>query len=118
MNISTTNSYSRPKFILKRNFSETNISNFCHSLSNIDWNSITEMTSAEQAYNSLTSIISNHFNTSFPNKKVKLPILRLRKPWMTNGLATSCKKKSTLYYKYKNNPTDYRANKYKTYRNK
>lgn len=107
-----------PKFVTKRCFTDKNINEFSESLSNCDWSSLENSITADHAYDSFTDIFSDKFEKHFPLKRIKIKPPKLRKPWMTTGLATSCKTKTRLFYRYKQYPSEYRHNKYKTYRNK
>lgn len=106
------------KSVTKRCFSDKYIDEFSESLSKCDWSSLETTDSADHAYDLFSSNFSEAFEKHFPLKKIKSKPPKLRKPWMTPGLATSCKKRSQLFFRYKEKPTEYRHNKYKVYRNK
>lgn len=110
------NERSKPEY--KRMFNDKNIANFSHSLRNVNWDNLDSFLSPNEAYNYFVNEISSLLDKHFPLQKVNKRYRKLRKPWMSLGLSTSCKKKSNLYYKYIKNPTEYRSTKYKVYRNK
>lgn len=114
-NFKTTN---KPKFTLKRIFNDKNIKDFTNSISSLDWSSISSNNSSDEAYCTFISSISETFEKHFPLKKIKCNTFKKRKPWLSLGLIVSCKKRTKLFFKYKSKPTNYRLNKYKTYRNK
>lgn len=102
----------------RRIFNDANVNSFITDVQNTDWDILKNIDSANDAYNEFSNIITNSLNKNIPLQKVKPKVRKLRKPWITLGLATSCKTKSRLYYKYIKNPSEYRSQKYKIYRNR
>ena len=105
--------FQKPCCYYARCFGDKNVQQFIRNTAHIDWN----LYSSD--YDSFISALTAVFDATFPlqrwstrNKAVP------RKPWMTRGLARSCKRKEKLYKIFIKNPSEANACKYKTYRNK
>lgn len=102
----------------KRTFTENNMNKFVDSLSSLSWIFLESINSPKEAFESFTTTFLTLFEKHFPWKKVKQTPSKIRKPWISPALMHCCKKRTKLYYKWKSNPSIYRHNKYKSYRNK
>ena len=63
-------------------------------------------------------IFTNLYDECFPKVTTVKKKHMYIKPWLTTEIKHMCKKKYVLYRKYLKNPTCYRKNVYKQYRNK
>ena len=99
----------------KRDFSDRNIKFFAEKLSNIKWTS--NSNNVNKIYDCFLSNYVDVFNECFPLQEFKKR-KKCNNPWFTNELRKKCKRKCQLYKKYIRNPTTYRKDMYKTYRNK
>ncbi len=114
------------KFITKRNFSEKNIDNFCKKLDKENLNTfITQNEPFEQRFDSFNNKITDIFNETFPEVKVKYnkyAVYRPNEPWITKGIIQSIYNKDKMYAKMMSIRNEIQFNiaksKFITYRNK
>jgi hypothetical protein len=70
----------------------------------------------------IRKLLTKHFliiyNNCFPLKKIRIRRGFRSKPWLSNGVLNSIKKKNKLYKKILQNPTPQSETFYKTYKNK
>ena len=85
--------------ILKRVYSDDNISKFNSRLSSEDWTSVLTADDAQKAYSNFHDIMSKLYNDCFPLKEFKIGYLT-RKPWLTEGMKRQIKIKNRLYRRY------------------
>ena len=108
---------SEPQVIKKRVFSEHNINIFENLVLNHDWSSVLTSSDPQAAYSLYYKDFSTMYNKAFPVRNIKLGY-KTRKPWLTEALKSSIKKKNKWYYSLKkSNDTEERI-KYNRYRNK
>ena len=105
----------------KRDFCDTNISNFNNKLHQETWDSTLNSMDPDTSYNTFIDIYSRHYNSSFPlkrsinrNKKHTTP----KHPWITNGIVRSIKHKHKLYQNYLKKKTPESGERYKKFKNK
>ena len=90
--------------IIIRNFSQANQNNFAEELMRIDWNPMYIFDNAQQAYDMFHRIICGLFEKCFPKICIK-PGYKTRKPWLSDDLKESIKKKNKLYILSRKIPT-------------
>ena len=100
-----------------RNHSEVNMIKLYEKLSNESWNAIYDTDNVDEAYNNFINTVSTLYNECCPFRNVQ-PQKILSKPWMTKQLINACKKKKSLYIKFKKNRSNYNECMYKRYKNK
>ena len=103
---------------LKRDINDDNIHAFCSKLQLVDWEILNDIHDVDQKYYRFIEIYTQQYNECFPEIKVRKKKLPSVKPWLTNEIKKMCKRKYILYRKYLKNPSDYRKNVYKQYRNR
>lgn len=97
-----------------RNLSKRNIETFKYSLSQTNWNFITQDLNAESAFNNFELKLKENFDNCFPlmeskNNKRKIP----EKPWMTSNLLSLRNKKDKLFKIRIKNPSEENISKFK-----
>ena len=100
----------------KRIFNDSNLQSFFNKISNVSWNDHLLSDDVDEKYNTFLQIFKDNYEECFPLKSFSQK-RKLKNPWITNDLLKLCRKKSILYKKYLQNPSDYRKEKYKKYRN-
>ena len=103
------------KYTVYRDKSKTNLIKFQNQLNETVWENFPGYNDPKMALiNKFTSI----YDSSFPLKKIKSSKLNSRKPWVTNGLLKSFKRKNKHYRKYLSFPTAQNEKLYEAYKNK
>jgi hypothetical protein len=109
----------------KRNYRDGAVKSFIDDLIAADFGSIIlnctyELSNVESEYSNFLNIYAQIFEDNFPRlrQKTKNTSQLPRKPWLTQGLLVSCKKKYKLYAKMRKRPTVYNKTKYTVYKNK
>ena len=107
------------KVVSKRKLDEVAISNFKHSLQNIDWSEIVnnDVTDVNHAYDAFLEKFLCKYNSSCPVRSITIREKKTNKPWMTTGLRRACHKKNSLYKKYLFLKNDDSEQEYKRYKN-
>ena len=104
------------QYIETRSFKEENINNFIEILSNTDFSTIYEQTSANLAYNNFIVLYKEAFEKAFPRKRIKVRKKFVKRDdWFTEGLLISSLTKQKLYKKKLHCPNDTNISKYKNY---
>ena len=85
-------------YFKKRIFSEQNIAQFSLKLHARDWSDLLTCNYPEIAYIVFSNTITKLFDTCFPLRTVKHGY-KARKPWLTEGLKKSIKRKNKLYHR-------------------
>ena len=106
------------KYISFRVKNEINVRQFQAELKNLDWQDVHRSTDSSRAYKIFIEKFTCVYDRCFPMKKVKARKSSIGKPWITNGLLRSIRKKNNLYKRFLNNPNSQIEIKYKQYRNK
>ena len=101
-----------------RDKSTNNVATFTNRLANVNWDELSEYKDPDCTYWCFLDKYTTLYNDCFPLKKVKVKNVTLSKPWITKGLLRSVRKKNLLYKHFLAKPTSYRANLYKSYKNK
>lgn len=108
---------SGPIYIQTQDFSEEIVSSFKQEMLNVDWGTVTNSYSSQDAYNKFYTIFNESYQRHFPFKKVKLNRnIHKVEPFMTNALLKSRKTKFYLYNVKLKKPTQENVSKYNEYR--
>ena len=104
--------------VLKRNFTQNNMTRFTNEMENVDWEFIKNIDDTQTAYSVFHNLLVEKFNSCFSLKSIKKAYYT-KKPWLTAALRESIKVKNKLYVnRHKGNNPDERCAQYKIYRNK
>ena len=101
-------------YIIKRSYSARNVENFKNDLSAMIWDEVLTIEDPQSAYTLFFKKLSDAYNKCFPLKKVKGKYYN-RKPWLTECLKQSIKRKNKLHAKYKRYPNFYNESTYANY---
>ena len=104
-------------FVSTRNFSFHNRQSFQNALDETDWEEIYSQHDTQSAFTRFYSKFTNLYNKHFPFRKIKLRYSN-RKPWLTEALKQSIRKKNKLYMKYLKIKSAQNESNYKRYKNK
>jgi Txe/YoeB family toxin of Txe-Axe toxin-antitoxin module len=104
------------QFILKREYTNENKTNFANELSLIDWDRFSS-TDAQLAFSRFYEKYKLLYDEHFPVKKCRLGY-KTRKTWLTKGLLNSIKYKNYLFMRSRKFPCEANIQKYKSYKNK
>ena len=102
-------------YITFRNMKQENYDKFLHCISGVDWTTITENESCEQAFGIFHEKIKTCYNHSFPVQKVKRKYNN-RIPWLTDDLKAAIKTKNKLYIKSKKHETAFNKTEYSKFK--
>ena len=102
--------------IFKETINPRNINNFKDLLINHNWDSILDCNDVNLATSQFLHQISYLYKICFPIKKIV--VKRNHKPWVTQCLLNSIKRKNKLYKAYLQNPCDDTKLRFSQYRNK
>lgn len=94
-----------------------NIDRLRAQLLHSDWQNVLYCENAQIAYTSFIETISNAFTRCCPLRKVKHRINVCRSPWISACVLKSIHRKNSLDTRWKENPTQYRKDRYTRYRN-
>ena len=101
-----------------RLINSTTMSAFRSKLEGVDWSSVYSINSVNESYDTFSSLLTSAYSMSFPLQPACSKPHRSSKPWFSNGLFTSCKRKNSLYKQFQLNPTALNKSRYNKYRNK
>ena len=101
-----------------RIYSTQNFDDFKNKLQDVSWNSVYETSDCNEKYNCFMHIISVLHNQCFPITSIKINPLKDSKPWITQTILNSVKKKNTMYKHYLNTKSPILLDQYKKYKNK
>ncbi len=104
-------------FITRRNFCDKSKAKFTRNIKNTNWNSIYLNHDASDAYSALHDAIKVIFDSSFPEKEVKITY-KNRHIWITSSMQKSIHIKSDLYTLSLVKPSEENLIKYTSYKNK
>lgn len=97
--------------------SHKSLANLTQHLQTKRWDAVFNTTDPDCAYNSLISEINDSIDKTIPEKIIKQNAIQ-PKPWITNGILKSIRKKNTLYKKYIKNLNIHNKSVYTKYKNK
>ena len=103
-------------FVTTRDYSASNILQFTEKHKNTRWDDVLNCKEPEMAYKVFYKILYKEYDQYFPVKTFEIKY-KNRKPWLTDGLKISIKKKNKLYILQKKKPHLCYKEKYKSYRN-
>ena len=99
-----------------RMFNENKRQMFTRRLCGVDWEVLLSDDNVDNNYNIFHDTFSQLYNSHFPIVTREVSTKRIKNPWITSGLLTSIKRKSTMYQDYKSGLVTELA--YKTYKNR
>ena len=108
---------SAPRIIKKRVYSEANKNVFSSRLRDMDWSFVTNANNPQDAYTQFVNEFSKTYNICFPIKTFRSSY-KNRKPWLSDGLKKSIKKKNSLYRRKNRTKIPEHEEEYKRYRNR
>ena len=83
-----------------RLINSTTMSAFRSKLEGVDWSSVYSNNSVNESYDTFFSLLTSAYSMSFPLQPACSKPHRSSKPWFSNGLFTSCKRKNSLYKQF------------------
>jgi len=89
-----------------RSFSEANVTAFHERLRATEWSDVLSHHSCDEAYSRFLSLLSDHYNQSFPIITRKITDKK-NQPWITRPLKKIINKKNRLYKVFLHKPTVY-----------
>ena len=101
---------------LQRCITNQNIKNFTQKIQQTNLCELADK-NVNVSYDNLIKRISTIYDSCFPVKK-KTTKFSNNKPWITQGILKSIRKKNLLYKKFLKSPCEHNNNKFKYYRNK
>ena len=105
------------KSFIYRCLSRRNYEHFKSLISEYDWRRLYTIVDTDEAFSYFHEILSLAYNQAFPKKTLN-KIYNTKKPWLTDCLKMTIKKKNKLYVISKKHPTSRNEQVYKTYRNR
>ena len=102
------------KSTTKRNYCQRNVNEFCSHIRNTDWSDVIQTTECQESYNKFHNKLHALYSSCFPIESA-VRGYKNRKPWLSNSLKTSIKRKNHLFVCMKKNPTVENTQEYKNY---
>ena len=106
----------KERFIFRRDVSDISVEKFKYKLRTVSWDSITNSSDTNKAYDNFIEIFSPLYDKCFPKKKIKLKPQKYNNPWITKGIKKSSKRKQKLYKKFLKNRNEKNEKLYKSYK--
>jgi len=100
--------------------SDNNIHSFNNHVQLTNWNDVLQENSVNDAYKLFSDKFINLYNRCFPLKSKSINVSSKRiphKPWITNAILKSIRRKNHLYHKFKSDPTESNKRSLAHYRN-
>ena len=104
------------RFIFRRDISDISVEKFKYKLRTVSWDSITNSSDTDKAYDKFIEIFSSLYDDCFPKKKIKLKPQKYNNPWITKEIKKSSKRKQKLYEKFLKNRNEKNEKLYKSYK--
>ena len=82
----------KERFIFRHTLSDISVEKFKYKLHIVSWDSITNSSDTNKAYDNFVEIFSSLYDEYFPKKKIKLKPQKYNNPWITKGMKKSSKK--------------------------
>ena len=82
-----------------------------------NWKDIEAFTDPNEAYKAFLERFLLLYDKNVPIRKIKIKAKDLERPWITNGIKKSSKKKQRLYQKFLKTRTEENESEYKNYKN-
>ena len=79
-------------FKFRRDLSDFSVEKFKYKLHTVSWDSITNSSDTNKAYDNFIETFSSLCDECFPKKKIKLKPQKYNNPWITKGMKKSSKK--------------------------
>ena len=89
-----------PRTYQKRFYSNDGLAKFKKCLNECDWSDVIKMENANDKYNHFIRKLTVMHDEHFPLKNVTVDPKRELKPWLTNAILNSVKKKNNMYKNY------------------
>ena len=86
-------------FIIRRDLSNNSVEKFKYKLRTVSWDSITNSSDTNKAYDNFIEIFSSLYDECFPKKKIKLKPQKYNNPWITKRIKKLSKKKTEIVRK-------------------
>ena len=104
------------QYILKRNIYDQSIKKFKQKLRDVTWDDIKIFDSVNHSYNRFLQNFLLRCNEYFPKIKIELKPQKHFRPWITQSIRKSSKRKQRLYEKFLKTRTAKSETEYKTYK--
>ena len=104
-------------YYTRRDFSDENMIAFCTKLQLVNWEYLNQIDNVHERYDRFLEVYTKSYNECFPVINIRRKGTVNSKPWLSYEIKKMCKRKYILYKKYIRNPTPYRENVFKRYRN-
>ena len=76
----------KKNFIFRRDLSDISVEKFKYNQRNVIWDSITNSSDTNKAYDNFIEIFSSLYDECFPKKKIKLKPCKYNNPQITKGI--------------------------------
>ena len=106
----------KERFIFRRDLSDISVEKFKYKLCTVSWDSITNSSDTNKAYDNFIEVFSSLYDEYFPKKKIKLKPQKYNNPWITKEIKKSTKRKEKLYEKFLKNRNEKNEKLYKSYK--
>ena len=103
--------------VCKWDFTENAFNFFRQALFETSWDNVKNLKQPIEAYNEFLEIFAELFEEYFSILKIKIKLKRALRPWITNGIAKSSKRKQKVYEQFLRHPTPIDKANYKAYKN-
>ena len=88
-----------------RPINEENSISFKHDMSNVNWNFVTKIDSADEKFTQFEKKFHEIYEKNFPKKSPKKRKRKCDKPWVLPWLQGACDRKNRFYKEYVKHPT-------------
>ena len=102
--------------VYKPDFTENAFNCFKQALLETSWDSVKNLQQPNEAYHIFLEIFTELYKEYFPVRKIKIDPKRALSPQITNGMATSYKRKQKLYENFLKHRTPINEANYKAYK--
>ena len=90
----------KERFIFRCELPNISVEIFKYKLHTGSWDSITNSSDRNKAYDNFIEFFSSLYDECFPKKKIKLKPQKYNNSWITKGIKKSFKRKQKLYEKF------------------
>ena len=106
----------KERFMFRRDLTVNSVEKFKYKLRTVSWDSITNSSDTNKAFDNFIEFFSSLYDEGFPKKKIKLKAQKYNNPWITKGIKKSSKRKQRLYEKFLKNRNEENEKLYKSYK--
>ena len=106
----------KERLIFRRDLSDISVEKFKCKLRTVSWDTMTNSSDTNKAYDNFIEIFSSLYDERFPKKKIKLKPQKYNNPWITKGIKKSSKRKQKLSEKFLKNRNEKNEKLYKSYK--